>query len=55
MGADVDGVGDVEVGVEGEGLLPMVAGLVEVAGGVVGVGKALVGSGLFVAVAELGG
>jgi RHS repeat-associated protein len=52
---EVVGVGDVEVGVEDEGLLPVVVGLVEVADGVVGVGEAVVGVGLFVAVPDLGG
>ena len=55
MGMDVVGVGDAEGGVEGEGVLPVVAGLVELAGGVVCVGEAVVGAGLLVAVAELGG
>lgn len=49
MGADVIGVGDAEVDVEGQGLLPVVAGLVRVAGAVVGVGETVVGTGLFVA------
>ncbi len=55
VGADVIGVGDVEVGEQGAGLVPVVAGLVVNAGGVVGVAEAVVGAGLFVAVADLGG
>src|SRR5947209_19580700 len=55
VGADVVRVRDAEVGVEGECLLPVVAGEVKVAGGVMGVGEAVVGAGLFVAVVDLVG
>jgi hypothetical protein len=55
MGADVVSVRDSEVGIEGERLLPVVAGEVGVAGGVVGVGESIVGTGLFVAVDDLSG
>ena len=55
VGVDVVGFGDTEVGVEGQGVLPVVAGLVGIAGGLVGVGEAVVGTGLLVAVADLGG
>ena len=48
MGVDVVGFGDAEVDVEGEGLAPVVAGLIEIAGDVVGVGEAVVGAGLLV-------
>src|SRR5437660_234814 len=47
--------GDAEVGVESEGLLPVVVGLVAVTDGVVGVGETVVGVGLFVAVPDFGG
>jgi hypothetical protein len=53
VGVNVVGVWDVEVGVEGQGLVPVVAGLVELAGGVVSVGKAVVCAGLLVPVAGL--
>ncbi len=55
VGVDVVDFGDVEVVVESEGLAPVVAGRVGVADGVVSVGKAVVGPGLLVPVAGLGG
>jgi hypothetical protein len=55
VGADVVRVRDAEVGVEDECLLPVVAGEVRVAGGVMDVGETVVGAGLSVAVADLGG
>jgi hypothetical protein len=54
-GADVVSVRDAEVGVEGERLLPVVAGEVGLAGGAVSVGESVVGTGLFVAVDDLSG
>ncbi|MGH3976726.1 MAG: hypothetical protein ACRDS9_25925 [Pseudonocardiaceae bacterium] len=36
MGMDIVGVGDAKAGVEVQGVAPVVAGLVELAGGVVG-------------------
>jgi hypothetical protein len=45
VGADVVGFGDTEVGVKGQCLLPVVAGLVGVAGGVVGYGRGRRGRG----------
>jgi hypothetical protein len=54
-GADVVGLGVAEFGVEGEGLLPVVAGLAGVAGGVEGVSEAVVGAGLLEFVADLAG
>ena len=50
---DVVGFGNSEVGVEGEGLAPVVAVLIRIAGGVRGVGEAVVGAGLLVGVADL--
>ncbi len=50
----VVGFGDAEVGVKGQCVAPVVAGLVELAGDVVGVGEAVVGTGQLVAVADLG-
>lgn len=55
VSADVLTVGDAEVGVEGERLLPVVAGQAGIAGGEMGVGETVVGAGLFVAVADFGG
>ena len=55
VGVDIVGFGDAEVDVEGEGLVPVVAGMVGIAGGVVGLGETVVGAALLVAVAELGG
>lgn len=55
VGADVVSVKDAEVEVERERLLPVVAGQIEVAGGVVDVGETVVGTGLFVAVTDLAG
>ena len=54
-GADGVGVGDGEVGIEGESVMPMLAGLAGGAGGMVGVGQAVMGAGLFVLVAYLTG
>jgi hypothetical protein len=53
--ADLVGLGDAEGGVEGEGALPVVAGVVWVSVGVVGVGEAVVCAGLFIWVAGLSG
>ena len=47
--------GDVEVGEQGEGLVLVVVGLVEMACAVVGVGEAVVSTGLFESVTDLGG
>src|SRR4051794_27590669 len=55
VGADLFGLRRVEVGVERQGLLPVPFCLVEVAGGVVGGGDAVVGTGLLVPVPGLGG
>ena len=53
FGADGVGVGVVEVGEDGQGLLPGIAGGLRVAGGVVGVAEVGEGGGLVVAVAEV--
>jgi hypothetical protein len=52
-GADLVGVGRVELGEHGQGPLPVVPGLVHLAAGVVRTGQAVVGAGLLVAVIEL--
>ena len=44
-----------ELGVEQQGLLPVAVGLAGVAGGVVDAGQAVVGAGLLVPVADVGG
>lgn len=53
MGLHAADVGGLEIGVEGYGFLPVMAGLVEVVGGVERVAKALVGSGLLVLVTDV--
>ena len=55
VSADVVGVWDVKVGVEGQGLLPVVACLVVFTGGVVGVAKTGVRAALLVVVTGLNG
>jgi hypothetical protein len=55
LDADLIGFWGAELGVEGEGFLPMVMGLTRVVVGVVTVREAVVGSGLLVFVAELAG
>ena len=55
VGADVVDVGDAEVGVGGQGLAPVVAGPVEIAAGLVGVGKSIVRAGLLVPGSDLAG
>ena len=55
VSVDVVGVGDAEVGVEGQGVVPVMASLVEIAGDLVGVGEAVVSAGMLVPLANLGG
>ena len=55
LGAEVVGLGNAEVRVEGEGVLPVPAGLIEVARRLVAGGDAVVGAGLLVANAALDG
>jgi hypothetical protein len=55
VGADLVGFGHAQVGVEGEGVLVVVAGAGRVGQGVVRVAEAGVGTGLLVPVAEVGG
>lgn len=55
LGADLVSLGGAEIGVDGEGLLPVAAGLAVVTGGVVSTGVAVVGAGLLVLVADLDG
>src|ERR1051326_3969112 len=55
MRADLVGFGGAEVGVEAERLLPVAAGLVESADGVVGPGEPAVGAGFVLFPADLGG
>jgi hypothetical protein len=55
LGTDLIGLGGAELGVEGEGLLPVVAGPAQVTGSVTGVAEAIVGAGLLVLVADLAG
>ena len=55
VGADLVGFGQAEVGVEGQGVLVVLAGEGGVAEGAVGVAEAGVGAGLLVAVADVGG
>jgi hypothetical protein len=54
VGADLGAVGHVEVGVEGEGALVVVAGVAGFAKRAVGVAEAAVGTGLLPAVADVG-
>jgi hypothetical protein len=54
-GADLVGFGDAELGEQGQCLVPVVAGLVRLADGVVGVGEAVVGAGLLIRVADVAG
>jgi hypothetical protein len=55
LGADLIGFGGAEAGVEGEGLLPVTAGLADLAGSLVGSGEAVMGAALLVFPADLGG
>ena len=55
LGADLAGFRGAELGVEGKGLLPVVACLARVAAGVTRPGKAVVGAGLLVLVADVAG
>lgn len=48
-----DWLGGAELGIEGEGLLPVAAGPTEVAGGIVGVAEAVVGASPLVLVTDL--
>jgi hypothetical protein len=54
VGADLVGFGGSEVGVEGEGLLPVVSSLAGCVGRLVGSGEAVVGASLLVFPADLG-
>ena len=49
------GVGDTEIGVDVQGVLPVLAGLIQLVGGLAGAGQTVVGAGLLVAVAGLAG
>src|SRR5215469_7332445 len=53
LGADLPGLGGAEFGVEAERVLPVVACLAQVAGGVMGASEAIVGAGLLGLVADL--
>ena len=53
LGADFAGFGSADGGVAGEGLLPVVAGLIRVPVGVAGVGEAIRCAGLLVLVADV--
>ena len=55
LGTDLVSLGSAHLGVYGQGLLPLVAGLLEVCVGVVGAGQAVAGAGLPVFVACLAG
>src|SRR2546429_10030546 len=55
VGADLVGLGCAEVGVEGQGLLVVVARAGEIVEAAVGAAEAGVGTGLLVAVADVGG
>lgn len=48
LGSNLVGFGGIEVGVDGEGFLPVVASLPVVPGGLVGAGETVVGPGLLV-------
>src|SRR6187455_1792408 len=54
-GTDLTGVWHAELGIQGEGVLPVAAGLIVVTAGVVGVRQVVVGAGPLVAVADLAG
>lgn len=55
VGVDGFGVGDVEDGVDVQGVAPVVPGLFGVTGGLMDLGETVVGTGLLVAIADLGG
>ncbi len=55
MSVDVVGFGDAEVGVEGQGVMPVMASLVDIAGDLVGVGEAVVCAGMLVWLTDLAG
>jgi hypothetical protein len=53
--ADVVGVGDIDISVKGQGVLPMVAGLVVLADNMVGVGNTGVDAALLIPITALDG
>jgi hypothetical protein len=54
LGADTLGVGQAELGIEGQGVSPVLASLIEIAGRMVGEGDPVVGAGLLIPVSDLG-